>query len=261
MASLDTVPANFEVGVPARATARFLLRHWAWLLPLALLLLLAPQLAFRWLVAYPPVAGLIPKVFLTGSTITAVIQVLVVTPPSSILTILIIRQAARDLDAVPSEGLRPIPSMAPAVIVAQIMVNVASVVAGVFFVIPGILVWTAWFLVAPVIVLENGSPIWSLGRSANLTRDQRWPIFVLVLILNLAWIPLVLAAYVAVLAFEPFLLSTIGASFGEPRIELPVALSGACSDLVSAVAAAVLYFELLRLKSGLGGKAVAAVFD
>ncbi|HKE56019.1 MAG TPA: hypothetical protein VKB46_04935, partial [Pyrinomonadaceae bacterium] len=53
------------------------------------------------------------------------------------------------------------------------------------FVIPGIIVTVAYFLVYPIVTLENLGPVNSLDRSWNLTKGHRWRIFLALLVMML----------------------------------------------------------------------------
>jgi hypothetical protein len=44
-------------------------------------------------------------------------------------------------------------------------------------IVPGVIMNIAWYVAGPVQVIEGGSPIASLQRSAELTRGRRWAIF------------------------------------------------------------------------------------
>lgn len=58
-----------------------------------------------------------------------------------------------------------------------------AVIAGMIaFVVPGVMIAMAWIVAAPVLVAERGSITDTFGRSAFLTRDNRWRIFGLVLL-------------------------------------------------------------------------------
>ncbi|HZC17195.1 MAG TPA: hypothetical protein VE309_10570 [Caulobacteraceae bacterium] len=52
------------------------------------------------------------------------------------------------------------------------------------FIVPGVMLSVAWWVSAPALVIEQGSPVASLLRSAELTRGKRWPIFGLSIIVG-----------------------------------------------------------------------------
>jgi hypothetical protein len=56
----------------------------------------------------------------------------------------------------------------------------------IFLVVPGVMIAMAWIVAAPVLVAERGSITDTFGRSAFLTRDNRWRIFGLVLLFGVA---------------------------------------------------------------------------
>jgi hypothetical protein len=62
-------------------------------------------------------------------------------------------------------------------IVADLLITVLAVVAGVFFVIPGLIVFTLFAITGPVINIEHRGPIDAMRRSAQLVRHHFWFVF------------------------------------------------------------------------------------
>src|SRR5215470_13608494 len=62
------------------------------------------------------------------------------------------------------------------VVVASLVFGVLIVLGMVLFVIPGILIWLAYLLFIPAIVVEKRGIIDSFNRSAFLTKGRRWAI-------------------------------------------------------------------------------------
>jgi hypothetical protein len=102
-------------------------------------------------------------------------------------------------------------------------------------VVPGLILLTIWAVVAPVVVLERPGVLASFGRSRELVRGNGWQTFGVVLVL--AVLVEVLAAIVDVAAES----ASTGAGI-VVRVVLGVLIGP-----LSALAAAVLYFELRRL--------------
>lgn len=105
-------------------------------------------------------------------------------------------------------------------------------------VVPGLILLTIWAVVAPVVVLERPGVLASFGRSRELVRGNGWQTFGVVLML--AVLIEVVAAALDVTAES--------ASTGV-GIVVRVVL-GVLIGPLSALAAAVLYFELRRLHGG-----------
>ena len=122
--------------------------------------------------------------------------------------------------------------------------------ATVLFVIPGILVWLAYLLFVPVIVVEKRGIIDSFNRSAFLTKGRRWAVLG-------AWL---VFGVVALLVFA--LLIVVGGlvSLG---IVLPLLayVWQALFTAFSAVMTAVSYYYLRVDKEGVAIDEIAAVFD
>lgn len=72
----------------------------------------------------------------------------------------------------------------PALLLLNLMRGVATDVGYLFFIVPGVILNLAWYVAGPVQVLERGSPLSSLRRSAELTRGRRWSIFGLSIIVG-----------------------------------------------------------------------------
>lgn len=142
------------------------------------------------------------------------------------------------------------------VILLSILMALALMVGFLLLIVPGVMMLVAWCVVAPALVSEQTGVMAAFGRSAELTRGNRWRIFgLLLLFLVLTWIvgillsPLSLAAMAAGpqgLAASQMIGNTV---------------SGIINALIGATGASVIYVELKRLKEGLAPDALAALFD
>jgi hypothetical protein len=138
-----------------------------------------------------------------------------------------------------------------------VTVTVAEAFGYVFFIVPGLMMATAWIVAVPVQVVEGKGVFGAIGRSAGLTRGSRWPIFGLLIIY-----------LVAAGAVQAALLSLIG-SFGAGAGAMTTALSqmlaqplvSVATSLVGAAGVASIYYELRSGREGVGPEALAAVFD
>jgi hypothetical protein len=72
----------------------------------------------------------------------------------------------------------------PVLLVLNLMRGAAIVVGYLLFIIPGIVLNLVWYVAGPVQVIEGGSPLASLRRSADLTRGRRWSLFGLSIIVG-----------------------------------------------------------------------------
>jgi hypothetical protein len=117
---------------------------------------------------------------------------------------------------------------------------IAGIMIGVGFtlvIVPGLILMTLWAVVAPVVVLERPGVLAAFGRSRELVRGDAWQTFAVVLILSL--LAQLLAAALDATAES--------ASTGVGIVVRVVI--GVLLGPLSALAAAVLYFELRRLRA------------
>jgi hypothetical protein len=136
----------------------------------------------------------------------------------------------------------------PAVAVA-LLSNVVSVIGLILLVIPGLIAMAALSVAILVCVVEQGGPVGSLTRSAELTRGYWWHL---------------IAVFVALGIIQLVVDWTIrGAIPSEPHL-VPTILSwlwGVLHTAYSSVFAAMLYHDLRASKEGIGIDEIAAVFD
>lgn len=123
-------------------------------------------------------------------------------------------------------------------IVVAIIAAIGIGVGFTLIVVPGLILMTIWAVVAPVVVLERPGVLAAFGRSRELVRGNGWQTFGVVLVLAL----LVQLVAVAIDA------SAESASTGVGIVVRVIV--GVLVGPVSALAAAVLYFELRRLHGG-----------
>ena len=143
-------------------------------------------------------------------------------------------------------GLRKVVPVAFVAIAA----GFATMLGMMFFLVPGLMIMTAYWVAVPAAVVEDRGIGASLTRSGDLTRDYRWRVFGVILVS---------------LAFEVVSENLVGSVFGfEDNYYLSLAaawlLAGA-STALGAVLSAVTYHELRRVKEGVDVDQIAAVFD
>jgi hypothetical protein len=123
-------------------------------------------------------------------------------------------------------------------IVVAIIAAIGIGVGFTLIIVPGLILMTIWAVVAPVVVLERPGVFAAFGRSRELVRGNGWQTFGVVLLLSL-FVQLIAVAIDA---------SAESASTGVGIVVRVIV--GVLVGPVSALAAAVLYFELRRLHVG-----------
>jgi hypothetical protein len=137
---------------------------------------------------------------------------------------------------------------------------IAFFFAAILFVVPAIILATIWYVAAPLIVAERSGVFAALGRSAELTKGERWNIFVVLLImLGFFLVVFMLSSVVSGIGIA------ISARSGDfTGLASLTAIAGAISTtlqtvLASAISTAV-YIELRGLKEGPESHGLDAIF-
>jgi hypothetical protein len=133
-----------------------------------------------------------------------------------------------------------------------------GIMAGtVLLIVPGLMLMTAWIVCVPVVIAERGSLGRVFGRSAALTKGNRWRILGLALLFFVAII--IVEAVTGMLGNA----SRLAAGGGIPRLQalITAPLLSVASTLLGAIGIATMYAELRRLKDGVGPEGLAAIFD
>jgi hypothetical protein len=261
MASVDVASADarFEFGRVVGQTFGLIGRNFIVFLMMALVFVGAPQFAIYYVQS---------TVGISDPSLTAPIGlagVLVSLVTSYILQGALTRAAIDDLSgagvkfgAALGDGLRYFFPL----FVVGLLVGIGMAIGLVLLIIPGLILAVRWAVSAPIVVVEKHGPTNSIGRSAELTKGYRWPIFGLLVLYTVF-------AYVVQIVF---VLTFAALSGGDPTqisamdglgIALGVASAAVAAviSLVSTVGVAALYFELRRVKEGVGVAELAAVFE
>jgi hypothetical protein len=136
-------------------------------------------------------------------------------------------------------GLRRfLPLMGLAFLVALLMV-----IGLIFLIIPGLFLYTIWFVSVAACVVERTGAWASMRRSRELTKGHRWKVFGIVLLLN------------------PLLQLVLTAAGGETLATIGTAIWTAIGASFSSVIIAVTYYELRAAKEGIDIEQIASVFD
>jgi hypothetical protein len=141
-----------------------------------------------------------------------------------------VRDGHRDASA--AQLLRSVTPVLGQLILVAVVVGVTVLVGLILLIIPGLIVLTIWSLAAPVVVLERPGGLRALRRSRELVRGNGWRVFGVVLVFFL--LVIVVGTTLEVLA------DALGTGAG---IVVRVVV-GVLTAPLSALAAAVLYFEL-----------------
>jgi hypothetical protein len=138
----------------------------------------------------------------------------------------------------------------------NLLLWLAFAVGVLLLIVPGFMILTAWYVAGPALIDERTGITQSLGRSAQLTRNNRWGIFgLLVLFFFLA---IIIEAIVGALGLAAGLAGGAMGVFTAPQM-IGTAIINTLFAAVSLVGAAVLYAELRELKEGAGS--FSEVFD
>jgi hypothetical protein len=121
----------------------------------------------------------------------------------------------------------------PMVTISQIIAYLGVGLAGIFFILPGLVLWLRWFVVAPVVAVEQQGIIGALRRSAWLTAGHDWYILGLLLV---QW-ALVLATMLCAHAIEAGSTVSVGVVASEVVVQTVI-------TSYMALTITMLYFEL-----------------
>lgn len=138
-----------------------------------------------------------------------------------------------------------------------ICTGVMSALGYLLFIVPGMMLAIRWLVAIPAQVMEGKGVFASMGRSAELTKGNRWSIFGLLVVAVLIMLAVELAVGLVVapgVALAGALNSTAFQLIVAPVLSLVV-------TPLFAAGIASLYFELRSTKEGVGVEQLASVFD
>lgn len=138
-------------------------------------------------------------------------------------------------DATPSQLLRAVTPVLGTLIAVALAVGVLTLI-GFLLVVPGLIALTVWAVAAPVVVLERPEGLKAMRRSRELVAGNGWPVFGVIFVLGVA---------VAVVAAA---IEIAAESAGTGAGIVTRVVVGVLTAPFSALGAAVLYFELLRVR-------------
>lgn len=132
----------------------------------------------------------------------------------------------------------------------SILTGLMILIGLVLLIVPGIIAWVALIVAVPVMVEERRSIIDCMERSAALTKGSRWRIFLLLVILGVAYLAMAGGLVAASLEME-----------GTPAQFAADAIIAIVSTLVMSAMTAALYVELRTVKEGATTEGLAAIFE
>ncbi|MGA2164613.1 MAG: hypothetical protein ABSH36_09085 [Solirubrobacteraceae bacterium] len=141
-------------------------------------------------------------------------------------------------DAGAGQLLRAVTPVLGKLILVGIVAGIGIAIGFVLIIIPGLILATIWSVAAPVVVLERPNGLRALGRSRELVRGNGWSVFAVILLL------VILVGVVAAL------LEAGGDAAGTAVGLVVRVIVGILTAPISALAAAVLYFELSKAQGG-----------
>ncbi len=188
------------------------------------------------------VSGVLGTVLVASSSALTLVALLLSLIATTLFTGMVVELVA-DVqdgrrDATPAGLLRAASPVLGQLILVGVVEGVGIVIGFILIVIPGLILLTVWSVAAPVIVLERPPGLKALGRSRELVRGSGWRVFGVILVLG------VLVAVVA------GVLDYAGESAGTGAGIVVRVVVGILTAPLSALAAAVLYFELHTREQG-----------
>jgi hypothetical protein len=188
--------------------------------------------------------GILATLLVASSASLALLALLIDLVATTLFTGMIVELVAdvRDgrRDASVGQLLRAVTPVLGQLIVVAVVAYVAIGLGLVVFIVPGLALLTIWAVFAPVVVIERPPGLAALGRSRELVTGNFWRVFVVIVLLIIG---VVLLAGVLEVAAE---------SAGTAVAVVVRVVLGVLSAPVSALAVAVLYFDLRDLRTGSG---------
>ena len=182
--------------------------------------------------------GILAAVLIASSPVLALVGLIVSLAATWVFTGMVVELVA-DVqdgrrDSSPRELLRAVAPVIGQLLGVALVAGVGIAVGFLLIIVPGLILFTVWSVAAPVVVLERPPGLRALRRSRELVRGSGWQVFAVILVLDIA---VVLGASALQIAAD-----AAGSGVG---IVVRV-VTGVLTAPLSALAAAVLYFELRR---------------
>jgi len=223
---MSTAPANVDVGAVIR-------KVWSIYVDQAPVLMPAAAVVFVF-------TGILSAVLASAGAGLGLLALLIVLVATTLFTGMVVELVA-DVqdgrrDATPAQLVRAVTPVIGTLIAVAICVGILTVIGFALLVIPGLIALTVWAVAAPVVVLERPPGLGAMGRSRQLVAGNGWQVFGVILVLGI--LVAIVAAAIEIAA----------ASAGTGAGIVARVVLGVLTAPLSALAAAVLYFELLRVR-------------
>jgi hypothetical protein len=186
--------------------------------------------------------GILSILLIAASPVLAIVALIVSLAATTLFTGMVvelvsdIQDGKRDASA--GQLLRAATPVLGQLILVGIVAGIGIAIGFVLIVVPGLILATVWSVAAPVVVLERPGGLRALGRSRELVRGNGWQVFGVILILVIG---------VGVLSA---VIETIANSAGTGVGLIVRVVIGILAAPISALAAAVLYFDLRGVRAG-----------
>ncbi len=204
--------------------------------------------------------GVSGNIGITGAVSAAVLVVLLVIAFYSLITAVLV-QLAYDVKLDRSGSIatyfaRALSAIIPITILA-IASGILMVIGFIFLVVPGLWIYAVFYVFAAVAVIERAG-FGSLGRSAELTKEYRWPIVGLVLVVG------IIASIIQNIA--EYMMPVLTSAFGGETLGWIIAIIvssaiGAIGYGLGGISVALTYARLREIKEGVSVDEIASVFD
>jgi hypothetical protein len=186
-------------------------------------------------------SGLVSGVLVAAASGLALVALLISLVATTLFTGMVVELVADVQDGRRDASVRQLLDAVMPVIGPLLLVGIVAGLGIVFgfllLVIPGLVLITLWSVAAPVVMLERPPGLGALARSRELVRGNGWQVFGVIFVLGI--LVSILAAAIDIAA------QSAGTGLG---IVVRVIL-GVLTAPLSALAAAVLYFELRRVST------------
>jgi hypothetical protein len=186
-------------------------------------------------------SGLVSGVLVAAASGLALVALLISLVATTLFTGMVVELVADVQDGRRDASVRQLLDAVMPVIGPLLLVGIVAGLGIVFgfllLVIPGLVLITLWSVAAPVVMLERPPGLGALARSRELVRGNGWQVFGVIFVLGI--LVSILAAAIDIAA------QSAGTGLG---IVVRVIL-GVLTAPLSALAAAVLYFELRRVSA------------
>jgi ABC-type multidrug transport system fused ATPase/permease subunit len=185
-------------------------------------------------------SGIVAAVLVSIGSLGAVLLAEVIVIVSGMLFTAMVVELVADVqdgrrDSSPGQLLRAASPVLGQLIVVSLVAGVAILVGVFLLVVPALILITIWAVFVPVLVLERPPGLGALARSRELVRGNGWQVFGVLLLL-----------FVVVGALS-LVLAGVAASAGTAVGIVVRVVLGVLTQPLAALAAAVLYFDLLAL--------------